>query len=110
LYDEYKAEDVSRFLVFPEVQGLDGSKVGALDAQLPPEAKEANPVLQAELYGGRMALKWTALVPFMMAVGYLLLVFYYLSQGGYKQKVLHHVEAGAEGEEYTGGVPGPVQA
>jgi MFS family permease len=110
LYEEYKAEEVSTFLMFPAVQGLDGGKVGALEAQLPPEAAEQNPVLQAELYGGRMALKWTALVPFMMAIGYLLLVFYYLSKGGYKQQVLHHVEAGAEGEEYTGGVPGPVQA
>jgi hypothetical protein len=112
LYAQYKAEDESEFLAFPAVHGLDGAKVGELDAQLADnaEAKEQSPVLQAELYGGRMALKWTALVPAMMAVGYLLLVFYYLSQGGYKQKVLHHVEPGAEGEEYTGGVPGPVQA
>jgi MFS family permease len=112
LYEQYKAQDVSTFLMFPAVNGLDGAKVGELDAQLAgnAEAEAANPVLQAELYGGRMALKWTALVPAMMAVGYLLLVLYYASQGGYRQKTIHHVEPGAEGEEYTGGVAGPVQA
>lgn len=111
LYDEYKSKDVSKFLVFPPVQGLDGTKVGELEAKLTtPEAKSADPVLQAKFYGGRMALKWTAAVPAAMAVGYLLIVFYFLSQGGYRQKTVHHVEPGAEGEEYTGGVEGPVQA
>lgn len=116
VYEQFKAEDASQFLVFPAVQGLDGAKVGELKDQLAEApagetaAAKTHPVLEAELYGGRMALKWTALVPLMMAIGYLLLVFYYMSQGGYKQKVLHTVEAGAEGEEYTGGVPGPVHA
>ncbi len=112
LYAEFRAESPSNFLIFPEVHGLDGAKVGALEEKLAgdPEAKAANPVMQAELFGGRMALKWTAVVPLAMAIGYLLLVLYYASQGGYKQKVLHTVEPGAEGEEYTGGVKGPVQA
>ena len=38
---------------------------------------------EANLYGGQMALKWTALVPLAMAVGYLLLVLYFLAKGGY---------------------------
>jgi hypothetical protein len=31
-----------------------------------------------------MALKWTAIVPLIMALGYLLLIFYFRSKGGYK--------------------------
>ncbi len=116
LYAEYKAEDSSKFLFFPVVQGLDGTKVGELKDRLAQPggadsaAESDNPVLEAELYGGRMALKWTAIIPLSMAIGYLLLVGYFAAQGGYKQKVIHHVEPGAEGEEYTGGVEGPVQA
>jgi hypothetical protein len=32
-----------------------------------------------------MSLKWTALVPLAMAVGYLLLILYFRAIGGYKQ-------------------------
>jgi len=42
------------------------------------------PVQEAGIYGGRMALKWTAAVPATMFVGYLLLVIYFRLQGGYK--------------------------
>ena len=41
-----------------------------------------------------------------MFVGYLILVIYFWSQGGYKAVVLHQDE---HGEEYTGGVEGPVR-
>ncbi len=40
---------------------------------------------EAGLYGGRMALTWTALVPATMAVLYLLLILYFRTQGGYKR-------------------------
>ena len=39
----------------------------------------------AVLYGGRMALKVTAVVPLTMAVLYLLLILHFKSKGGYKQ-------------------------
>jgi len=64
-------------------------------------------VKDAGTYGGRMALKWTAIVPAVMAFGYLLLVLYFRSKGGYKQEVLHGAEP--DGEHYTGGVEGPVE-
>ena len=32
-----------------------------------------------------MSLKWTALVPLAMAIGYLLLIVYFKATGGYKQ-------------------------
>lgn len=42
-------------------------------------------VLGASLYGGRMALRLTAIVPATMAVIYFLLILYYKARGGYQQ-------------------------
>ena len=42
----------------------------------------------AGIFGGRMALRWTAAVPLAMAAGYLLLIFYFRSKGGYKPEDL----------------------
>lgn len=106
-YAAVKSEKESSFLLFPKVVGLDGSKVEEVtkadsDSPYKQEVQEAN------LYGGRMALRWTAYVPAAMAIGYLLLLIYFAATGGYKMVHMH--EAGAPGEEYTGGVEGPVQA
>jgi len=60
-------------------------------------AIDAGPVSTATLYGGQMAMKVTALVPTTMFVGYLLLVLYFKSKGGYKQ-----VHIGPDGEEHEG--------
>ncbi len=71
-----------------------------------PYASEDRPhVEEATIYGGQMALKWTAAVPLFMAFGYLILVLYFAAKGGYQQEVLHGQEP--EGEHYTGGVEGP---
>lgn len=57
------------------------------------EARKANPqapkkdddfVKEAGLFGGRMALKLTAIVPAIMAAGYLLLMLGFKARGGYK--------------------------
>ena len=70
--------------------------------------KEDKPIVtEAGIFGGRMALKWTAAVPATMAVCYLLLLLYFASQGGYQQAVLHGAKP--DGEHYTGGVEGPVE-
>ncbi|QDU74900.1 Major Facilitator Superfamily protein [Bremerella volcania] len=69
--------------------------------------KELKTIEEANIYGGRMALKWTAIIPATMGLCYLLLVIYFWSQGGYKQVVLHGEES--ETEQYTGGVEGPVE-
>jgi MFS family permease len=42
-------------------------------------------VREATLHGDRQALTWTAGVPAIMAVGYLLLILYFRFTGGYKQ-------------------------
>ena len=109
-YDQFKSSDEKSFLLFPAIAGLDGRKVGDLkekietakiDKKQPLSATEQDargPVLAADIYGGRMALKWTALVPAMMAVGYLLLLVYFRLQGGYKVELLHRHEEEPAGE------------
>ncbi len=71
---------------------------------------DREPVGKAHGLGGRAALKVTALVPLAMAIGYLLLVLYFQSQGGYKQEHLSPDDPEHEGEKYTGGVEGPMEA
>jgi hypothetical protein len=46
---------------------------------------DEGPVSEARIFGGRMALKWTAVVPALLAVGYLILLLYFRSRGGYRQ-------------------------
>jgi hypothetical protein len=89
VYEKFVAQDEHAFLIFPSIAGLDGSKVGALmeknaEELTPEEQAYKEPVADAGIYGGQMALKWTAIVPLMMAFGYLLLIFYFRSKGGYQ--------------------------
>jgi hypothetical protein len=63
---------------------------------------DKEPVSEATLYGSRMALKLTAIVPAVMAICYLLLIVYFKSIGGYKALTI-------DGEEASGGVEGPVR-
>ncbi len=69
--------------------------------------EDEKPIKEASIFGGRMALKWTAVVPLMMALGYLFLILYFRAKGGYQQEVLHGAQP--EGEHYTGGVEGPIE-
>ncbi|MEW6159179.1 MAG: MFS transporter [Verrucomicrobiota bacterium] len=86
LYEQYAAPGQKSFLFFPPTTGLDGIKVGEVlttpEAQLTPGEQT---VRTAVIFGGRMSLKWTALVPAVMAAGYLLLIVYFKARGGYKQ-------------------------
>jgi MFS family permease len=54
---------------------------------------DVEPVKDAGLFGGRMALKWTAIVPATMAVLYLLLILYFKLRGGYKRVVIEEDQA-----------------
>jgi MFS family permease len=65
------------------------------------EAQDKAPVEEAQLFGGRQALVWTAAVPATMAVGYLLLILYFRMQGGYQQ-----VHIGGKEEEEAPGLEG----
>jgi len=89
VYEEYKAEDSNRFLFFPPVQGLDGSKAGpvmekAKDFSIT-LASDEQAVRDASFLGGQNALKATALVPAFMALGFLFLILHFRRAGGYKQ-------------------------
>ncbi len=71
-----------------------------------PNAEKDYPVIKdAQLHGGKTALTWTAAVPAAMAVGYLLLIFYFMAMGGYQAEVL--VGHAAQDERFTGGTAGP---
>jgi MFS family permease len=74
---------------------------------LPNAGKDFPAVKAAQLDGGKTALTWTAAVPAIMAVCYLLLIFYFRIIGGYKAEVL--IGHQAVDEEFTGGVEGPVE-
>jgi len=85
LYETHAAPDQKSFLFFPGTTGLDGAKVGPVLAK--PEAELNAPertVRDAVIHGGRMSLKWTALVPLTMAALYLVLILYFKAKGGYK--------------------------
>jgi MFS family permease len=90
VYQQVKSDEVNRFLFFHPVEGLDGAKVAALQADSP----AANDVVQATSYGRQRALKITAGIPATMAVGYLILLVYFRAIGGYKL-----VEIGPGGNE-----------
>jgi len=46
---------------------------------------DEEPLEKARLYGAKTALTYTAIVPAILAIGFLLLIFYFLAIGGYKQ-------------------------
>jgi MFS family permease len=94
LYQTYAAVDQKSFLFFPKTTGLDGAKIGPVMAKPEAELTETEkPVRSAVIYGGRMSLKWTALVPLAMAAGYLMLILYFRAIGGYRQV---HIQGAGE--------------
>ena len=96
LIQQYAAPESRSFLFFPATQGLDGQRAGPLMEKPPAQLTESEQTVRAAvIYGGRMSLKWTALVPAMMAVGYLLLIVYFKAAGGYQQV---HLEKRSDGE------------
>jgi MFS family permease len=111
------AEDVA----FAQKVGKDDPNLKKLQAWWDNEAKshaqaDHDPVISANINGGRKALQITAAVPATMAVCYLLLVFYFIAKGGYK--AVHLDASGREvevthdatpPEAMTGGAPGPVR-
>ncbi len=103
-YEAYKSETSNRFLMFPKIQGLDGTKVAAIRAKPRAELTPTEAAVQAsDLQGGRMALRVTALVPATMAVCYLFLILYFKARGGYRQVHIHG--AGKSAEETETGEP-----
>jgi MFS family permease len=103
VYEQYKAGNPSKFLVFAPSTGLDGKKLGDVQkkldnaraemakagnedpkaalAQLSPEEQKVH---EASIAGDRKTLKADSFIPAAMAVIYLLILLYFKSKGGYK--------------------------
>jgi MFS family permease len=97
IHRDYAAPEKKGFLFFPTTTGLDGAKVGAIQARPEAELTDAEKLVRAAvIHGGRMSLKWTSLVPLAMAIGYLLLIVYFKATGGYKP--VHIETAGPTGK------------
>ncbi len=79
---EKKYESLRELSVFWNTQGK------------PHEKEDAPYVAKAGNYGGRQALIYTAAVPAAMAVIYLLLIFYFMLIGGYRQVHIHEEHGG----------------
>jgi MFS family permease len=95
LYQQYAAPDAKSFLFFPKTTGLDGTRAVPLMERPAAQLSDAEKMVRsAVIYGGRMSLKWTAAIPLVMAVGYLLLILYFRARGGYRQ--LHIEGTGKE--------------
>ena len=86
LYAEYKAEKPSTFLIFKEVNGLDGKKLGEVkDAVKDNKADDKQKAVhEADIRGDRRTLVADSAIPATMAVIYLLLLAYFKTIGGYK--------------------------
>jgi MFS family permease len=104
IYAEYKAEEPSDFLFFGERFGLDGKKLGAVNDKLGAARKElaaagnTDPaaalerlteeeriVQKASITGDRKTLVADSAIPALMAMIFLLLMFYFRSIGGYRR-------------------------
>jgi MFS family permease len=86
IYAEYKAEKPSSFLIFSEVNGLDGKKLGEVKDAFKENKADAKQTVvhEADIRGDRRTLVADSLIPATMAVIYLLLLLYFKAIGGYK--------------------------
>jgi hypothetical protein len=84
-YAAYKAPNPSKFLIFSDVYGLDGVKLGAVTST-PKEQRDAqqNVIAEANMRGDRRTLVADSAIPATMAVCYLLIFLYFKATGGYK--------------------------
>jgi hypothetical protein len=65
---------------------------------LPHYEEDKKPLEEADLYGSKNALLYTAFVPLMLAIGFMILIAYFYFTGGYKQ--VHLDESHPPMEEY----------
>jgi MFS family permease len=118
IYTTHKASTPSQFLVFKDVTGIDGTKLGAITekvkkaredlvkagtddpkAALDKLTTEERAVHDASIEGDRRTLTWDSIIPGLMAVLYLLLMLYFKTIGGYKIVQLAPIEEEKETDE-----------
>ena len=92
VYEQYKAPAPSRFLFFAETTGLDGTKLSAAQTA-PTKTPEQQMVADASILGDRRTLVADAFIPVVMALVYLLLLFYFKAIGGYKPVTIEAASA-----------------
>lgn len=84
-YEQVKATSPSKFLIFSEVNAIDGTKLA--EAQKV-KAEERTPaqkaIVDSSINGDRRTLKADSFIPATMALIYLLMLIYFKSIGGYK--------------------------
>jgi fucose permease len=111
-YTRVASDEEKHFLFLKPIHGLDGSKLDVIqsgptqlmsDLKAKPDDKSLQTlsvwyetvekphidtdkpiVTDANIYGGRQALKITSTIPLTMAACYLILVLYFIGRGGYK--------------------------
>lgn len=94
VYATTKSDTASKFLVFREVHGLDGKKLGEIKAiEASKRTPEQQTVIASDMTGDRRTLKADSFIPATMAVIYLLLLLYFKAIGGYKPVHLEGTEA-----------------
>jgi MFS family permease len=105
-YAEYKAEKPSKFLIFSEVHGLDGTKLAEAQKVVPEQRTPTQQaVVEASIAGDRKTLKADSFIPAIMAAVYLLLMIYFKAIGGYKTVHLAGTAAAALGKSETTSKP-----
>jgi len=89
---------------------IDDARLNKLIAELPEAQRTmvAEQIATVRARSNKGALANMAIFPAIMLVGYLILIVYFVSRGGYKAQIL--VGHAAEDRKYTGGVEGPVEA
>jgi hypothetical protein len=88
-------------------QVVSDDKLNELVVALPDdeEAAVTQEIAQIRKHSGQAALAKMALFPAIMLVGYLVLIAYFRSRGGYQAEVL--TGHAADDEKFTGGTAGP---
>ena len=99
VYAEFKVAEPNSFPSWGKGIGLSIVTFNELSAEKQQQAMEddtdphSQTIKDAFTFGGRAALRQTALLPTSMAIGFLILLLYYRAQGGYKV-----LDLGANGE------------
>lgn len=88
---------------------VDDAKLAARTAALSTEQRQE--IANAAAGSSQRALKNMSVFPTIMLLGYIILIVYFISRGGYKAQLLATPASRAEypGERFTGGVPGAVE-
>lgn len=101
VYDQVKAENVSKFLFFSPVNAIDGKKLAEAKAATEKTPEQAA-IVAADQKGDRLTLKADSFIPAIMALIYLGMMLYFKSIGGYKVvRIEESAAAPAKQPEYS---------